>query len=105
MQLCHFDSKVTMQNQNSSYDISVEGRLDHTSTSQFTRIYDDILEADVIRVDFSKCDFIDSLGLGQLLMLRNKLNQKKNKIKITGLNDEVREIFSVVRFDKIMDIE
>ena len=99
------ESKITLKSQNGSYYISIEGRLDHTSTYQFTRIYEDIVEAEVITVDFSKCDFIDSLGLGQLLMFRDKLNQKKNKIKITGLNDEVREIFSVVRFDKIMDIE
>ena len=99
------ESKITMQNQNSSYDISIEGRLDHTSTYKFTRIFDDIVEADIIKVDLSKCDYIDSLGLGQLLLLRDKLNQKKNKIIITGLNDQVRKIFTVVKFDKIMDIE
>ncbi len=55
-------------------------------------------------VDLSKVRFIDSTGLGIMISLMRSLNEQGGKLRLSGLNDEVRSIFQITRLHKVFDL-
>jgi len=56
-------------------------------------------------IDFSKCDFIDSTGLGVLLSSYKRLNEVNGELKICSItNPNVLKVFSLTRLDRVFDI-
>lgn len=55
-----------------------------------------------VELDFSKCDYIDSAGLGMLLQARDKFG--KTNLVLTNANKSVRQVFAIANFDKIFRI-
>lgn len=56
------------------------------------------------QLDLSGCDYLDSLGLGQLMMLREKLNTSNHKLQIINANKFIKETFSLTKFDQLFEI-
>ena len=54
--------------------------------------------------NFSQCNFIDSTGLGALVSIYKKCNEKGGSIKLKSLNLEVERLFKLTRLDKIFEI-
>lgn len=54
--------------------------------------------------DFSKCDFIDSTGLGALVSIYKKCVEKGGNIKLKSLKPEVEKLFKLTRLDKVFEI-
>ncbi|MFT8349339.1 STAS domain-containing protein [Clostridium saccharoperbutylacetonicum] len=54
--------------------------------------------------DFSKCDFIDSTGLGALVAIYKKCVEKGGTIKLKALKPEVEKLFKLTRLDKVFEI-
>ncbi len=83
----------------------LEGRLDTTTAPQ--------LEAELKRsldgikglvFDIEKLEYISSAGLRVLLSAQKVMN-KQGKMKITGANEAIMEIFEVTGFVDILNIE
>lgn len=55
-------------------------------------------------LDFSKCDFIDSTGLGAIVSIYKKCVEKGGSIKIKSLNPEVEKLFRLTRLHKVFEI-
>lgn len=55
--------------------------------------------------NFSKCDFIDSTGLGALVSIYKKCVEKQGTLKLQHLKPEVNELFKLTRLDRVFDIE
>jgi len=54
--------------------------------------------------NFSQCHFIDSTGLGALVSIYKKCDEKGGSIKLKSLNSEVEKLFKLTRLDKIFEI-
>ncbi|OOM14646.1 STAS domain-containing protein [Clostridium saccharobutylicum] len=54
--------------------------------------------------DFSKCDFIDSTGLGALVSIYKKCSEKGGSVKLKSLKADVEKLFKLTRLDKVFEI-
>lgn len=55
-------------------------------------------------LDFSKCNFIDSTGLGVIVSIYKKCVEKGGSVKVKALNNQVLKIFRLTRLDKVFEI-
>jgi anti-sigma B factor antagonist len=55
-------------------------------------------------LDFKKCAFIDSIGLGVLVSIYKRCVEQKGSIKIINVNDKVLKVFKLTRLDSIFEI-
>lgn len=55
--------------------------------------------------DFSKCDFIDSTGLGELVSIYKRCIEKGGSLTLKMMNPEVRDLFRLTRLNKVFYIE
>lgn len=57
-------------------------------------------------LDFRKCTFIDSTGLGVLVGIYKKCAERGGSLKLKSIIDpKVMKIFKLTRLDKVFDIE
>ena len=55
-------------------------------------------------LNFSKCTFIDSTGLGVLVSTHKKCKDLNGSFKLHTINQQVMKIFNLTRLDKVFDI-
>ncbi|MCB2289379.1 STAS domain-containing protein [Clostridium sp. CS001] len=55
-------------------------------------------------LDFSKCTFIDSTGLGILVGIYKKCTELNGSLKLHSINAQVIKIFNLTRLDKVFQI-
>ena len=84
---------------------ALEGRLDTTTAPELEEALKQGLGgATGLTMDFSKLDYISSAGL-RVLLSAHKAMSDKGGMKVTNVNDMVREVFEVTGFSDILDIE
>ncbi len=92
-----------------SSDIQVvepAGILDSTKAEEFRLTVEQLLEdgADVILVDLKDITFIDSSGLGTLVVLLKKVRSLKRQLYICSINDQVRMLFELTSMDRVFEV-
>ena len=86
--------------------INVEGRLDSTTAPALEESMRTIMDgAKEIIFDFTKLEYISSAGLRILLATQKIMNKTDGKLKVIGINDEVKEIFEATGFNEILTVE
>jgi len=55
-------------------------------------------------VDLSEVEFIDSAGLGMLLLARDEISRTSSNLTIRSPKGQVQRMFNVARFDQMFDI-
>lgn len=89
----------------SSLTLAVEGRLDTVTSPELEAFVSENLEGVTeLTFDFTNLEYISSAGLRVLLSSQKKMNTK-GKMKVTGVNETVNEIFEVTGFSDILTIE
>ena len=89
----------------SALTVSVEGRLDTTTAPELEAVIkNELAGVTDLSFDFAKLDYISSAGL-RVLLSAQKTMAKQGKMKITGANEIVMEIFNVTGFADILTIE
>ena len=85
--------------------IAVEGRLDTMTAPELeAELNQSINSAETLTLDFSKLDYISSAGL-RVLLSAHKAMSGKGGMKVTHVNEIVREVFEVTGFADILTIE
>ncbi len=85
--------------------IALEGRLDTMSAPELEAVINENLEnTESLTIDFSKLDYISSAGL-RVLLSAHKAMSTKGGMKVTNINEIVREVFEVTGFADILTIE
>ncbi|MBQ1365354.1 MAG: STAS domain-containing protein [Clostridia bacterium] len=85
--------------------LALEGRLDTmTAPSLEAELNEDLKEAETLTLDFSKLEYISSAGL-RVLLSAHKVMSAKGGMKVTNVNEIVREVFEVTGFADILTIE
>jgi len=55
-------------------------------------------------VDLADVEFIDSAGLGMLLLARDEISKKSSSLTLKSPQGQVQRMFSVARFEQMFDI-
>lgn len=84
-------------------EIQLEGRFDASQTEKAREVFSKISTSVV--VDFADLDYISSAGLGVLLGAQKRLAESGAGLKLTHMNQHIREIFRIAGFDHIFEIE
>lgn len=85
--------------------ISVTGRFDATSLDDFRRSYESSDNVQQYQVDLKETIYLDSSGLGMLLVLRDFAGGDKAQISIANCSPVVKKIFSISNFNQLFDIQ
>ena len=86
-------------------EIALEGRLDTMTAPELEAELKQSMDgAESLVLDFSKLDYISSAGL-RVLLSAHKTMSAKGGMKVTNVNEIVREVFDVTGFADILTIE
>ena len=97
--------KIKKTADNNALTLAVEGRLETTTAPELEAIVKTELDGvEELIFDLSKLDYISSAGLRVLLSAQKKMNNQ-GKMKVTGANEIVMEIFDITGFNDILTIE
>ena len=85
--------------------LALEGRLDTMTAPELEAELGKSLDGiDSLTMDFGKLDYISSAGL-RVLLSAHKIMSAKGGMKVTNVNEIVREVFDVTGFSDILTIE
>ena len=85
--------------------IELVGRLDTTTAPALDKtINDDIADTKNLVLNLKGLEYISSAGLRVLLSAQKKM-QKLGSMKVTGVCEEVMEVFAMTGFADILTIE
>ncbi|WP_127582956.1 STAS domain-containing protein [Paenibacillus koleovorans] len=86
--------------------ISLNGRLDGTTFNQVeTALLEQIAHGELkLVLDCSQLSYISSAGLRVLLVAAKKMKAAKGSMSLSGLNENVKEVFEVSGFSSIFTI-
>ena len=97
--------KIDKHIENGKGCYALEGRIDTTTAPDLEReLKNDMEHIDSLILDFEKVDYISSAGL-RVLLSAHKTMSKKGGMKVTKVNEMVREVFEVTGFSDILNIE
>jgi|SRR5450755_3361204 anti-sigma B factor antagonist len=82
--------------------VLVSGRLD-AAQCPAAQAYLDALNG-VVTLDCGKLEYISSAGLGVLLKTQKRLMNANGKLRLTGINRHLQDIFLYSGFDRIFEI-
>jgi|WetSurMetagenome_2_1015567.scaffolds.fasta_scaffold177479_1 anti-sigma B factor antagonist len=55
-------------------------------------------------VDLGPVAYLSSSALGMLLGMQRRVVQRKGRLRLAGINDEVMEVFRITKLDTVFDI-
>ncbi|MEA5606166.1 STAS domain-containing protein [Nostoc sp. UHCC 0252] len=86
--------------------IKLNGNLNATTSQEFRQNITDILEvgAKIVLVDFKDVTFMDSSGLGALVLAFKTLRAADTKLVLCSINEQVRILFELTNMDKVFEI-
>lgn len=94
-------------NSDNNLEIRPIGEVDiYTSPELKTKIYELIEEKHVgLVINGEKLDYIDSTGLGVLMGIYKKLQEKNLNIEITNLKPNIYKLFDITGLNKVFNIQ
>lgn len=96
---------ITKELNGTNLTIALEGRLDTMTAPELeAELNQSLGNADSLTLDFSKLEYISSAGL-RVLLSAHKIMSAKGGMKVTNVNEIVREVFEVTGFADILTIE
>ncbi len=97
---------VTTERQDGVVSARVGGRIDGSNVVEFEEaIRTAIEESDrAVIMDFEKLAYISSAGLRAILLTARSLGNQNAKFALCSLSDQIREVFEISGFDKIIAI-
>ena len=90
--------------------IGITGRIDHKTVKDFETALTPFLEANnpasktKLIINFEKLDFLTSAGLRLLMIAAKTCGQQGRGIAVANLQPIVAEIFTISRFDLVLDV-
>lgn len=96
--------QYTMNINNKAANVQLRGQLSYDTKDVFQEIMGELEAESVSRINFNmnQVDFIDSAGLGMLLLLKDRFADAS--ISISGAKDQVNQIITLTKLDKIFNI-
>ncbi|MEB3313159.1 MAG: STAS domain-containing protein [Cyanobacteriota bacterium] len=86
--------------------IAPTGILDSTKADYFRQTVDQVLAegADVILINLKDITFVDSSGLGTLVVTLKQVRSLNRKLYLCSINDQVKMLFDLTSMDKVFEV-
>ena len=96
---------INKQIENTAAVLTLEGRLDTVTAPELEKELVEII-SDLTELTFNleKLDYVSSAGL-RVFLYAEKTMLKQGEMKITGVNETIKDIFDVTGFSDILTIE
>lgn len=98
--------ECTISNHNRELKVQLTGQFTFADNQKFKRILE-VLEAakpESLQMHFESVDFIDSAGLGMLLLLRDQCQNRNISLSIHSARGQVEKIFMISKFDQLFTL-
>jgi len=92
---------------NGVIEVTLHGRVTYSDHPSFRNVIAQFRDSSAQQLVFDMRDveFIDSAGLGMLLMVRDTASQKKAQIVLRGPRGQVQRIFASSKFETLFTIQ
>lgn len=82
------------------------GILDGTKSSQFRKDINDQVEAgaDIVLIDFKDVTFMDSSGLGALVLALKTVRAAGCQLILCSINEQIKILFELTSMDRVFEI-
>ncbi len=100
--------RIMKQDEVAVVEFTTSRILDQTNVQQLGEEFDELLEKhdlEKIVLNFDKINFMSSAVMGKLVSLHKKVSNRGGKLKLCNISSDIFEIFKIMRFDRIFDIE
>ena len=94
------DGVTCIQFQDDDIDLASVPTLER----ELRRLIDEREKPDVV-LDFSKVRFMASMGIGAIIGLHVRVKTRGGRLRLVGLNDDLRAVLELVRVNEILEIE
>jgi anti-anti-sigma factor len=86
--------------------VQPSGILDGTKAGQFRQEISNLVDSgvDVVLIDFQDVTFMDSSGLGALVLALKTVRAAGGKLFICSVNEQIRMLFELTSMDRVFDI-
>ena len=86
--------------------VQPSGILDGTKAGQFRQEIGSLVEsnADIVLIDFSDVSFMDSSGLGALVLALKTVRAAGGKLFICSVNEQIKMLFELTSMDRVFEI-
>ncbi|HSM08555.1 MAG TPA: STAS domain-containing protein [Gemmatimonadota bacterium] len=86
--------------------VEVNGELTVGNRERFKQVVLERVESGERKflMDFGESSYIDSTGLGALVSLSRKIREAGGRMRLTGLNEDLRTLFELTRLDTVFDL-
>lgn len=90
-----------------SVQVDLRGRLTFADYSQFRELTDIFSEAHSKKchLNLSDLEFIDSAGLGMLLIARDRLRMQEGDVVLKGAQGQVKKMLDLGHFNNLFTVE
>ncbi|WP_413159988.1 STAS domain-containing protein [Capilliphycus salinus ALCB114379] len=80
--------------------------LDGTKASQFRQEISNLVDqgAKIILIDFEGVTFMDSSGLGALVLALKTVRAAGGKLMVCSINEQIKILFELTSMDKVFEI-
>lgn len=88
------------------FTVSIEGNVDTNSAPDVKSGLDELINsgANKIVIDLTAMDYISSAGLRVLLLVGKQLKGTAGELRLSGMNESVRDVFDISGFSSIFNI-
>ena len=91
--------------ENVAFGLQRESHLDLGNNRLFVESMKPIIEVHLkIVVDMSNIMFLDSSGLGSIMLCSRRIKSAGGQLKLCGLTESVGALFELVRMNRVFDI-
>jgi len=82
------------------------GILDKTEAPNLRKMVNEIIRegAKIVLIDFNNVTFVDSTGLGTLVIIRKSVMEAKAQLVLCSLNQQIKMLFELTDMEKIFKI-
>lgn len=86
--------------------VTPSGILDGTKAGPFREEVSDLVKnnVDIVLIDFAEVTFMDSSGLGALVLALKTVRAAGGKLFICSVNEQVRMLFELTSMDRVFEI-
>jgi anti-sigma B factor antagonist len=98
--------KYTRKDSGEETVLSIEGTLDAVTAPDLRSVVDELVGDNrrVVTLDLSTLRLIDSSGVGVIVSLFKRLRAQGGEVRISGLRDQPRAIFRLLRLDRVFPV-
>ena len=86
--------------------LKIEGTLDAVTAPELRSVVDDLVNESrkEVTLDLAALRLIDSSGVGVIVSLFKRVRANGGQVRITGLRDQPRAIFRLLRLDRVFPV-